>query len=252
MRIALITGGAGGLGLATAKRFAKDGMTVALTDLNETAVQEAVAELEGVGHRGLVLDVSNEDAVIAAFDLLEREIGPVAVLGHFAGMVGAGGSPAGSSLLNATVDDWDKVMAVNARGTFLCVREMARRRTAAPVEHGRIITISSVAGQMGGGLSGAPYSSSKAAVLGLTRTAAKDLGPLGITVNAISPGPIDTPMLAQAQGASNPASAMAAMVPLRRIGTPDEIAATASFLASTGAAFITGATIDVNGGVLIH
>src|ERR1700723_3856096 len=165
MRIALVTGGAGGLGLATAKRFAKEGMTVALTDIDEATVQKVVAELGGEGHRGLALDVSQEYAVIAAFDLVEREMGPISVLAHFAGTVGAGASAAGTSLAKATVEDWDRVLAVNARGTFLCVREMARRRGAVPVEHGRIITVSSIAGEQGGQQSGVAYSASKAAVL---------------------------------------------------------------------------------------
>ena len=249
MRIALVTGGAGGLGRATARRFARDGMKVVLTDIDGAAVQQAAGELDGEGHRGLVLDVSEEHAVAAVFDLVEREMGPVSVLAHFAGTVGAGGSAVGTSLARSTVEDWDRVLAVNARGTYLCVREMARRRGAIPVEHGRIITVSSISGQMGGGQSGAAYSTSKAAVLGLTRTAARDLGPLGITVNALAPGPIDTPMLAQAQGGS---FMKVDAVPLRRIGTPDEIAAAASFLASVGAGFVTGATIDVNGGLLMH
>jgi 3-oxoacyl-[acyl-carrier protein] reductase len=252
MRIALVTGGAGGLGLATAKRFTKDGMTVALTDIDGTAVQKAVAELGGEGHRGLVLDVSNEDAVMAAFDRVEHEMGPISVLAHFAGIAGAGVATVGTVLARSTAEEWDRIMAVNARGTFLCVREMARRRGAVPVEHGRIITVSSIAGEQGGGQSGVAYSASKAAVLGLTRTAARDLGPLGITVNAIAPGPIETPMLTRTQSSPNGSYSWIDMVPLRRIGTPDEIAATASFLASVGAGFVTGATIDVNGGLLMH
>lgn len=250
MRIALVTGGAGSLGLATARRFASDGMTVALTDVDGAAAQKAVAELGGKGHRGFGLDVSREDAVAAIFDRVEAEMGPVSVLAHFAGTLGAGGFAVGISLSGSSVDDWDRVMAINARGTFLCVREMARRRRAVPVEHGRIITVSSLAGEVGGLQSGAAYSASKAAVLGLTRTAARDLGPLGVTVNAIAPGPIDTPMLAQS--ATGGAYTMLDSVPLRRIGTPAEIAEAASFLASAGAGFVTGATIDVNGGLLMH
>ena len=253
MRIALVTGGASGLGFATARRFAADGMAVALTDLDEAAARRAAADLDGSGHRGLAMDVSQEAAVVAAFDEVEREMGPVSVLAHFAGTFGAGGSTPGTALLKATLDDWELVHAVNARGTFLCVREMARRRSAIPVEHGRVITTSSVAGQQGGGQSGAAYSSSKAAVLGLMRTAARDLGPLGITVNAIAPGPIDTPMLAASQTRNADGTyALVSGVPLGRIGRPEEIAEAAAFLASPGAGFVTGATINVNGGVLMQ
>lgn len=254
MRIALVTGGAGGLGLATARRFAADGMTVVVADLNGEAAEKAASGLEGGGHFGLALDVADEAAVVAAFDRVEKERGPVAVLAHFAGMLGSGGTATGITLIDSDLDDWERVMRVNARGTFLVVREMARRRRATPVKHGRIITVSSLAGQTGGLQSGVAYSASKAAVLGLTRTAARDLGNLGITVNAIAPGPIDTPMLAQATGQTNTGTKYTKLdaVPLGRVGEPDEIAAAASFLASVEAGFVTGATIDVNGGLFMH
>jgi 3-oxoacyl-[acyl-carrier protein] reductase len=254
MRIALVTGGTGGLGLATARQFAKDGMIVVIADLDQAASAKAAAELEGSGHRGIALDVSSEETVAATFKKIESEVGPISVLAHFAGMLGAGGTATGISLIDSTIEDWDKVQSVNARGTFLCVREMARARRAKPVEHGRIITVSSLAGQTGGLQSGAAYSASKAAVLGLTRTAARDLGSMGITVNAIAPGPIDTPMLAQATGTTNTGTKYTKLdsVPLGRVGAPEEIAAAASFLASVNGGFVTGATIDVNGGLYMH
>ncbi|PSJ65291.1 short-chain dehydrogenase [Mesorhizobium ephedrae] len=254
MRIALVTGGTGGLGLATAKKFAEDGMTLIVADLDGEASRKAAAGLPGSGHVGVALDVSDEQAVIAAFDKVEAELGPIAVLAHFAGVLGAGGTATGIGLAESTVDDWDWVNRINGRGTFLCMREMARRRRARPVEHGRIITVSSAAGQMGGLQSGVAYSASKAAVLGLTKSAARDLGPIGVTVNAIAPGPIETPMLAQATG--RPADGQKYnkldALPLGRIGLPEEIAAAASYLASAGAAFVTGTTIDVNGGLHMH
>jgi 3-oxoacyl-[acyl-carrier protein] reductase len=254
MRIALVTGGTGGLGLATARQFARDGMIVVIADLDLAASAKAAAGLEGRGHRGVALDVSSEEKVAETFKAIESEVGPISVLAHFAGMLGAGGTATGISLIDSTVEDWDRVQSVNARGTFLCVREMARARRAKPVEHGRIITISSLAGQTGGLQSGAAYSASKAAVLGLTRTAAGDLGSMGITVNAIAPGPIDTPMLAQATGTTSSGTKYTKLdsVPLGRVGVPEEIAAAASFLASINGGFVTGATIDVNGGLYMH
>ncbi|MCV0394924.1 MAG: SDR family oxidoreductase [Rhizobiaceae bacterium] len=254
MRIALVTGGAGGLGLATARRFAADGMTVAVADLDGEAAGKAAAGLKGKGHIGLKLDVADQESVVATFDRVENEIGPIAVLAHFAGTLGSGGTATGITLIEADVDDWDRVMRVNARGTFLCVREMARRRRAKPVEHGRVVTVSSLAGQTGGLQSGTAYSASKAAVLGLTRTAARDLSSLGITVNVIAPGPIDTPMLAQATGQTNSGTKYTKLdaVPLGRVGEPEEIAAAAAYLASVEAGFVTGATIDVNGGLFMH
>ncbi len=254
MRIALVPGGAGGLGLATARQFARDGMTVVVADMRQESASRVAEALEGQGHRGIALDVSDERAVAAVFDTVEREVGPVAVLAHFAGIMGAGGTATGITLIESTLEDWDRVHAVNARGTFLCVREMARRRSARPVEHGRIITVSSTAAQTGGIQSGATYSASKGAVLGLTRAAARDLARFGITVNAIAPGPIDTPMLTQATGTASRGEKFQKLeaVPLGRVGQPEEVAAAASFLASIGAGYVTGATIDVNGGLHIH
>jgi NAD(P)-dependent dehydrogenase (short-subunit alcohol dehydrogenase family) len=254
MRVALVTGGAGGLGLATAKQFAKDGMTVVVADVDRAASEKAAAQLGGSGHLGLALDVRSEEQIVATFTRIETEIGPISVLAHFAGILGAGGAAVGISFVDSTVDDWDKVQAVNARGTFLCVREMARRCRVKPVEHGRIIAISSLAGESGGLQAGAAYSASKAAVLGLVRTAARDLGSLGVTVNAIAPGPIDTPMLAQSSTPSKDGAKYSRLdsVPLGRVGEPEEIAAAASFLASIAGGYVTGATIDVNGGLLMR
>lgn len=243
MRIALVTGGAGGLGVATAKQFVKDGMTVVIADIDGKAAEKAAASLEGKGHRGIELDAGNEQAVINAFEQIESSLGPIAVLTLFAGKLGKGGTATG--LVDASLDDWDDVFALNARGTFICVREMARWRRKLPVQDGRIITVSSLAGQVGGLQGGVAYSASKAAILGITRTAARDLASLGITVNAIAPGPIDTAMLAQPYNRFD-------AIPLGRVGTPQEVAAAASFLASVNAGYVTGSTIDVNGGISMH
>lgn len=253
MRIALVTGGAGGLGLATAKQFARDGLKVVIADLDGAAAKAAAATLEGSGHSGIAIDVAREDSVIAAFEEVEKNVGPISVLMHFAGMLGEGGVAKGIYLPDASLADWEKVMRVNATGSFLCVREMARRRKAKPVEHGRIITVSSVAGETGGLQSGTAYSTSKAAVLGLTKTAARDLAGAGITVNCISPGPIDTPMLAASTPATAPGVKYSKLdaLPLGRVGKPEEIAAAASFLASVGAGYVTGQVLSVNGGLFI-
>ena len=253
MRIALVTGGASGLGLATAKRFAKDGMIVAVADLKAEAAEAAAASLPGEGHRGFALDVTDEAAVKKTFGAIESEVGPISVLAQFAGTLGNGSMSTAPALADTDLDDWDFTMGVNARGTMICIREMAWCRRAKPVEHGRIITVSSLAGQIGGLQSGVNYTASKAAVLGLTRFAARALAKEGITVNAIAPGPIDTPMLAQATGATADGTKYTKMdaIPLGRVGHPDEIAHTASFLADPLAGFITGVTIGVNGGLFI-
>lgn len=251
MRVALITGGARGLGLATAQRLAEDGMTVVIADLNGSDAKEAAASLRGNVHRGIALDVTVEESVSSVFAEVEGAIGPVAVLACFAGILSTASKPGKISLMDIGAAEWDTVNAVNARGTFLCIREMARRRTATPVAHGRIIAVSSLAGQIGGLQSGAAYSASKGAVLSLTKVAARELASLGITVNAIAPGAIDTPMLRATlpEGSTETKYAGAAQIPLGRVGEPFEIAAAVAFLASSEAGFVTGATIDVNGGL---
>lgn len=253
MRYALVTGGGSGLGLATAKRFAEDGMTVAVADLKADTAEAAAAGLPGEGHRGFAVDVTDEDAVVALFSQLEDEMGPVSVLALFAGTLGNGSLATAPDFADTELSDWDFTMGVNGRGTLICLREFARRRRDTPVEFGRVITVSSLAGQIGGLQSGVNYTASKAAVLGLTKFAARALARQGITVNAIAPGPIDTPMLTQATGATEDGAKYTMMdaIPVGRVGEPEEIAHAASFLAAPQAGFITGTTISVNGGLFI-
>lgn len=254
MRIALITGGASGLGLATAHRLAADGLTLAVADLKADAATAAAGQLGGSGHIGLAMDVTSEDSVGAAFDVVQARLGPVSVLACFAGILSTSPTPGRLPTADISLAEWDTVMQVNARGTFLCVREMLRRAPGQPLEQGRIITVASLAGQIGGLQSGAAYSASKGAVLALSKVAAREAAPLGITVNTISPGPIDTPMLhrtvpPEQQGQKYLGTAS---VPLGRIGLPEEIAAAVGYLVSPGAAFVTGATLDVNGGLAMR
>lgn len=253
MRVALITGGAGGLGLASARRLAADGLAVAIADFSEDQAVTAAAMLPGRGHIGLLCDVTDEASVRGAFDTVDQKIGPVTVLACFAGILSTSPRPGRNPTTEITLAEWERVMQVNAGGTFLCVREMLRR-TSAPVQHGRIVTVSSLAGQVGGFQAGAAYSASKGAVLAFSKVAAREAAPLGITVNIIAPGPIDTPMLAQtvpAERAGEKYGSLAS-VPLGRIGVPEEIAAAVGYLVSPGADFVTGATLDVNGGILMR
>lgn len=249
MRATLITGGASGLGLASAKRLAKDGLTVAIADLNADVAASAAAGLPGHGHFGLRIDVTSEDSVRDAFTAVENRLGKVSVLACFAGILSTSPSPGRLPTTEIGLEEWDKVMQVNARGCFLCIREMLRRVGTSPVEQGRIITVASLAGQMGGLQSGAAYSASKGAVLALSKVAAREAAPLGITVNTIAPGPIDTPMLHNTvpAGHGDQKYLGVSAVPLGRIGLPEEIAEAVSYLVSSGAAFMTGATLDVNG-----
>lgn len=247
MRLALVTGGASGLGLATAQRFAADGMAVIVADLDKMRALETAATLPGAGHWGIAMDVADEHCVAAGFEAAEARSGAVAVLACFAGISSRDSRRKSVALVDTELDEWEAIMRVNARGTFLCVREMMRRRSRQQVENGRIIVVSSVAGQFGAIRTGPAYSASKGAVLAMMKVAASEAAPMGMTVNALAPGSIDTPMLTQILG--DETAPIVAAVPLRRIGTPGDVAAAASYLASAGAAYVTGATIDVNGGI---
>jgi 3-oxoacyl-[acyl-carrier protein] reductase len=256
MRIALITGGVSGLGLATARRLAADGLAIAIADLDADKAASAAASLpaDGATHIGLRCDVADEASVHAAFEAVQQRLGSVSVLACFAGILSTAPQPGRLPTTEISIDEWDRVMQVNARGAFLCIREMFRRAGGRPVEQGRIVTVASLAGQMGGMQSGAAYSASKGAVLALSKVAAREAAALGITVNTVAPGPIDTPMLQQTvpAGQGDQKYLGLAAVPLGRIGMPEEIAAAVSYLVSPGAAFVTGATIDVNGGMLMR
>lgn len=249
-RVALVTGGAGDLGLAACMRLAQLGYRVAVADLDGGKSRDKAAGLPGSGHMGTAIDVADETSVARAFAAVESGIGPVAVLVTVAGVIVNGPDGAQSLLADTSLDAWEKTFAVNTRGTFLCIREFARLRARTPVEHGRVITVSSSAAQLGGYQARSAYCASKGAVLSLSKEAARELAPAGITVNSIAPGPMDTALLQAARG-PKPAAGnydALALIPLRRIGQPQEFAAAVAYLASVDAAYITGATLDINGG----
>lgn len=249
-RIALVTGGAGGLGHASARRFAEMGMRVILADLDASAAEQAASTLAGAGHLGVGIDVGSESDIVSVFDRVENDVGPIAVLANFAGVLRGGAGEFG--LADLSLSEWDRVFAINSTGAFLLTREMARRRPARPVSHGRIILVSSAGAQIGGYQGSAAYFSSKGAVLTLVKAAARELAPLLITVNGIAPGPINTPMLRAAtlaRGGSEGGYTNMSRVPLNRIGTPEELAAASAYLASHDAGFVTGTVMDVNGGL---
>lgn len=247
-RVALVTGAAGGIGLASAHGLAADGCRIVLADLDPDGLARAEAELTAAGATAetVVMDVADEASVEAAFAAAEAALGPVSVLVLCAGIMG-GGPCVSSELADITLEQWERVNAVNARGTFLCMREFLRRRQETPVADGRIVTLSSAAGQLGGYRGDPAYVASKAAILGLTKIAARQCAEQGITVNCIAAGPVRTGMFERAMD-PDAVPGLAARIPLGRVGTADDVAGAVRYLAGDAARWITGATIDVNGG----
>jgi 3-oxoacyl-[acyl-carrier protein] reductase len=245
--VALILGGAGGIGAASALRLAEQGHMVAIADLRADQAARIVAGLPGNGHFGVECDIANEASVRSCFERVENHLGAIRVL------VVAAGNPAlidgkRPKVRDTSLESWSLVMGVNATGPFLAMREMFERREQRPVENGRIITMSSIAAQVAPRNAPIAYAASKAAVLAITRVAAVGAAPLGMTANAVAPGMIDTPMFRGAFPDGDPAFEHLT----GPIGQPSDIAATVCFLASPAASFINGACIDVNGGFVMR
>ncbi|UHC19982.1 SDR family oxidoreductase (plasmid) [Methylobacterium currus] len=246
-RIALVTGGGRGIGQEVCRVLAEAGLTVAAADIDVASARRCAADLPGAGHAGYEVDVADEESVEALFAGVERDLGPVAVLVCNAGklLLHEGRRPL---IAETSLSNWQDMLGVNATGTFLCARAFLRRRHERQVPHGRVVTVSSVAAQLGGYNASAAYIAAKAAVLGLTKAIAREGAPLGITANAVAPGLIDTDMMRLAAGGAGTTPASAANVPLGRLGQARDVAEAVAFLASPASAYLTGTTIDVNGG----
>jgi len=244
-KVAIITGGAGlnGLGFATAKMMATEGARVVILDLEQAEPAKAAAQL-GDAHLGLVASVTDKASVDAAIAATIARYGRVDILVNNAGVT----QP--RKTVDITAADYDFVLDVSLRGTLLCSQAVIPAMEKQG--DGSIICISSVSAQRGGGILGGPhYSAAKAGVLGLARAMARELGPLGVRVNCITPGLIGTDII-KGKLTDERKAEIAETIPLARLGRAEDIAGACVFLGSDLSRYCTGITLDVNGGMLIH
>jgi 2-hydroxycyclohexanecarboxyl-CoA dehydrogenase len=248
-RTVILTGAASprGIGRASAHYLAEQGWNIGIIDLDASAaaaVAAEIAEQHGVVAVGAGANVADEAQVRAAFDELEATLPQVVALVNLAGV----SSPV--PYLEVTTDEWNRVMGINMNGVHFATRRAVESMVKNGV--GRVVNLSSVSAQRGGGtFSKTVYSAAKAGVIGFSRSVARELGPEGITVNVISPGPIDTDIMGGTLTEERK-TAMAADGVLPRIGTPRDIAAAIAYLISEDSGFVTGQTLNVDGGLYMH
>ncbi len=240
-KVVFVTGGASGIGAATARRLAGDGASVVVADVHAAGARDIAAEIDGVGLHCDVTDVASVRAAVAA---AEDAAGPIDILVNNAG----GGRFA--MFVDTDERDWDTILDVNLRGTIACAHAVLpgmylRRR-------GVVVNVASEAGRVGT-VAGAVYAAAKAGVIGLTKALARESAGFGVRCNAVAPGPVDTPLLNGTAAASTlGARAKQGMIDatlFKRMGTPEEVAAAIAFLASDDASFVTGHTLAVSGGL---
>jgi 2-hydroxycyclohexanecarboxyl-CoA dehydrogenase len=243
-RVAVVTGGASGIGQAISRRLAKHGNLVAIFDRQGDALKAHVSALQDSDFQalGFEIDVTDRPAVDAAVASVRDELGPIQIV------VTSAGVTAFEPFTDITIEQWNRTLAINLTGTFNCVQSAIADMVAAG--WGRIVTISSTAGQTGAP-NQADYVASKGGIIALTKALAFEFASNGITANTIPPGLVDTPMArsAEERGKLPSVTDLGAMMPLKRAATAEDIAAACDFLCSEDAGYITGQQINVNGGV---
>jgi 3-oxoacyl-[acyl-carrier protein] reductase len=238
VRTAVVTGAARSIGEAIARRLHADGDRVVLADIDVERAARVAAEL---GEHAVAVD--HDVRELASWERLLAEAGPVDVLVNNAARTES------RSFWEIDVDEWDDVLATNLRGTYLGCRVLGASMRERG--HGRIVNLASISGQAGRAATGVHYATSKAAIIALTRHAAGELAGSGVTVNAVAPAAIDSPLVHQLLTPER-IEAMLERIPVGRLGRPEEVAAAVAYLASDAAGFVTGATLDVNGGMLMR
>ena len=240
-KVAIVTGGGSGIGRGVCLAYAREGAHVVAADINFQGAKETVEEIEAAGHRGLAVqaDVSDPAQVNALVTAARAAFGRIDVLFNGAGIT------APASLLDTTVEQWDRIITVNLRGQFLCLQAAAR--VMVEQGHGKIINVTSILGSQSRINRGA-YGASKAGIISLTQTAAIELGPLGVYANAIAPGSIETPMAKSAPATPEETLRKLAAIPLRRRGDPQDLTGPAIFLASDESDYVSGIVMTVDGG----
>lgn len=239
-QVAVVTGGSRGIGLAISGALAEAGAQVAVVARDESRAGDAAAQLPGEGHRGYAADVGSSDSVDAMIKRVEQEMGGIDILVNNAGVT------RDNLLMRIKDEDWDQVLDTNLRGAFNTVR--AASRGMMKKRAGRVINITSVVG-ITGNKGQANYAASKAGLIGLTKSVAKELASRGILVNAVAPGYIETDMTAELPDAAR--EALMEQISVGRLGKPEDIASVVRFLAGPGASYITGQVLVVDGGMVI-
>jgi len=233
---AIVTGAATGLGNAIARRLALEGARVALLDVNDARVRQAASEIGGVGRQ---VDVGDEQSVKDALDAVQKEIGPPDIMINSAGIAG----PTNTPILSYAAEDFERVYAVNLRGSFLMTKYSLPAMLAR--NYGRILLIASIAGKEGNpGMCG--YSATKAGVIGLVKGVGKEYAETGVTINGLAPAVIMTDLVRELP--SETVSYMTSKIPMKRCGTLDEVAGMAAWIVSKECSFTTGFTFDLSGG----